>query len=346
MNSASPICNQGQTHGHEGFLVGPDEASDLLEADRNAEVLLPFLTADDLLEPGSCPSRYVIDFHPRDIVKAGTYKALFNRVKAKVLPDREKAVRDEQKRNKVVLDRKPNAHVNVHHANFLRRWWLLSYPREELIRVLATLPRYIVCGHVTRRPIFEFVSSTIRPNDALVVFAAADDYWFGLLQSGIHWAWFVARCSTLKRDFRYTSDTVFDSFPWPQKATDAEIRNVAAEASTLRELRRRLMAENKIGLRNIYRTLDLPGAHELKDAQSKLDAAVRSAYGMKKTDDPLSSLLKLNQDLARREAKGQAVVGPGLPTSYSGPSLVTGDCVRAPRGAQVRQSTRGTRTRG
>jgi hypothetical protein len=44
----------------------------------------------------------------------------------------------------------------------------------------------------------------------------AANYSFGILQSGIHWAWFKARCSTLKGDFRYTSDTVFDTFAWPQ----------------------------------------------------------------------------------------------------------------------------------
>jgi hypothetical protein len=32
----------------------------------------------------------------------------------------------------------------------------------------------------------------------------------------LHWEWFVARCSTLGGTFRYTSDTVFDTFPWPQ----------------------------------------------------------------------------------------------------------------------------------
>ena len=46
--------------------------------------------------------------------------------------------------------------------------------------------------------------------------AFADDYSFGILQSEIHWAWFTAKCSTLTARFRYTSDTVFDTFPWPQ----------------------------------------------------------------------------------------------------------------------------------
>src|SRR5437868_7704314 len=42
------------------------------------------------------------------------------------------------------------------------------------------------------------------PGDALSCFAFSDDYSFGILQSGIHWSWFIATCSKLKGDFRYT----------------------------------------------------------------------------------------------------------------------------------------------
>jgi len=87
-----------------------------------------------------------------------------------------------------------------------------------MIKQITELPRYIVCSRVTKRPVFEFVSNDIRPNDSMAVFAFADDYSFGILQSGIHWAWFTAKCSTLTERFRYTSDTVFDTFAWPQFA--------------------------------------------------------------------------------------------------------------------------------
>jgi hypothetical protein len=45
----------------------------------------------------------------------------------------------------------PNAKVNNHHANFLRKWWILSYAREDMIAALGKLPRYVVCGRVTKR---------------------------------------------------------------------------------------------------------------------------------------------------------------------------------------------------
>ena len=56
------------------------------------------------------------------------------------------------------------------------------------------------------------------PGDALSCFAFSDDYSFGILQSGIHWSWFIATCSKLKGDFRYTPESVFDTFPLAAEA--------------------------------------------------------------------------------------------------------------------------------
>ncbi|WP_421936750.1 type IIL restriction-modification enzyme MmeI [Phenylobacterium sp.] len=101
---------------------------------------------------------------------------------------------------------------------------MLSYPREDLIAELAKHSRYIVCARVTKRPIFAFVDATVRPNDMVQVFAFDDDYSFGVLQSGIHWEWFTNRCSTLTERFRYTSNTVWDSFGTRQSASAATAR--------------------------------------------------------------------------------------------------------------------------
>jgi hypothetical protein len=141
----------------------------------------------------------------------------------------------------------------------------------------------------------------------------------------------VARCSTLKGDFRYTSNTVFDSFPFPQSPTLAQAKKVAAAAVKLRQLRRKVMTENQWSLRELYRTLDLPGDNPLRKAQAKLDAAVREAYGMKAKDDPLKFLLELNFMVADRETKSLPVVAPGLPPVVKNASeFITDDCVRMP----------------
>jgi hypothetical protein len=172
------------------------------------------------------------------------------------------------------------------------------------------------------------LDSGIRPDSSLTVFPFADDYSFGILQSGIHFEWFKARCSSLKGDFRYTSDTVFDTFPWPQAPTKKQIAEVAAAAVALRGLRRQIMGELDYSLRKLYRTLEEPGTNSLRDAHARLDTAVRAAYGMPDTADPLGFLLELNLALATKEKKDEPITPPGLPLPPADQAAyITDDCV-------------------
>jgi hypothetical protein len=83
-----------------------------------------------------------------------------------------------------------------------------------------------------------------------------------------------------------------------------------------------------LALRDLYRTLDEPGANPLRDAQAKLDAAVRAAYAMPKGADILTFLLALNQTCAAKEAAGEPITPPGLllPVEEHG-EFLTGDCI-------------------
>ncbi len=329
-NAESGACYQGQTHGHKGFLLTAEEARAMCSGSRaNAEVIFPYLIGEELLtEPGGKPTRWVIDFRRRELPEARRYRLPFQRVEELVRRDREVAAASEQERNASLGGSKKG---NRHHENFLRRWWLLSYARHELITRLEGLARCIVCSRVTKRPIFELVSTAIRPGDALMVFPLEDDYSFGVLQSGVHGAWFKARCSTLKGDWRYTSNTVFDSFPWPQAPAKKQIEAVAKAAVALRTVRRDLAGRHEMSLRAMYASMDEPGKHPLKDAQATLDAAVRAAYGMGARQDPLAFLLAQNAVCAAREAAGEPVVGPGLPPGVAAKGLVTNDAVQPPK---------------
>lgn len=330
-NSAKGGCFQGQTHGHEGFLLSNDEAAgEIALSPSNRDILFPYLIASELIgRKDALPQRYVIDFQSRTLLQAQSYKALFARIRKKVLPDRQSAADQEQQRNKLALQENPHAKINRHHASFLNKWWLLSYVREDMLAAIAMLNRYIACGRVTSRPIFEFIDCDIRPNDALMVFPYDDDYSFGIIQSGLHWIWFTNRCSTLKGDPRYTSNTVFDSFPWPQQPAENLVKHVASAAVALRERRNKLKDVHDLSFRELYRALELPGASELKDAHAALDEAVRAAYGMGHGQEPLSFLLDLNHALADQERKGISVTGPGLPSHLTDRTLfVTKDRIK------------------
>ena len=193
---------------------------------------------------------------------------------------------------------------------------------------LSPLKRYIACGQLTKRPIFEFIDTKISPNAALTVFPFEDDYTFGILQSDIHWRWFVERCSTMKADPRYTSNTVFDSFPWPQSPSAGAVTKVAKSAVALRIERHVLCKKYELSLRDLYRRLEGPGESTIKALQVSLDLAVREAYGMKSKESVLKFLLSLNGAVAVAETRKDFVQGPGLPGRFrSSRPLVTCDCI-------------------
>jgi hypothetical protein len=88
------------------------------------------------------------------------------------------------------------------------------------------------------------------------------------------------------------------------------------------------MAANGWSLRELYRTLETPGTNRLRNAQAALDSAVRAAYSMKESEDKLAFLLRVNIELADKEAKGQAAAPPGLPRLVSTPDdFITTDCI-------------------
>ena len=151
---------------------------------------------------------------------------------------------------------------------------------------------------------------------------------FGILQSDIHWLWFINRCSTFKADPRYTSNTVFDSYPWPQSPSSSCIRKIAEASQKLRLERRRIIQSTHSSLRELYKTLELPGRDALKDLSSALNSAVRNAYGISDGDSPLEFLLELNKELHERESENKRICGPGLPKNFKdAESLVSKDCI-------------------
>jgi type II restriction/modification system DNA methylase subunit YeeA len=347
-NMKMKTCYQGQTHGHEGFLLSPEIAQELIKKDiKNKDVIFPYLNAEDIIgNIDSQPSRFVIDFQPRmSLFEVTPYKDCYQIVKDKVLPNMKKNAENERIK---YADLKKKVTVRQQH---LEKWWLFWRRRENLIRKITQIKRYIVCGQVTKRQIFEFVDSSIRPNAALMIFPFEDDYSFGILQSILHWEWFKARCSTLTERFRYTSQTVYETFIWPQwgnltplensikdtKNKNMKIElalNVAKSARKLRHIRNKIRKEYNYSLREIYRTLELPGKNPLKDAQRNLDQAVLKAYfyGLPKRmqkKDILEFLLELNLACADAEKNGVKIIGPGLPEFCKRKSdFYSDDCIK------------------
>ena len=312
---------QGQTHGHKGFLVSKSEAKVLLEKHPEyAEVLKPFLIGDEMISNlKSQPKRFVIDFTNQNLIEASQYMLLFQKLEQHVLPEIQKKADDEK-----FGITKPNGREAQ-----LKIWWKMWRRREDMLTEILNLKRYIVCAQVTKRPIFEFISKDINPNAALIVFAFDDEYSFGIINSKYHWEWFKEKCSTLEERLRYTTDSVWDTFPWPQNPSSVQIEEVAKASKALRDGRNRIMAENKMSLRDIYRLMEKPGKNPVRDLQNSLDRAVTKAYGFDERADLLEQLLNLNLKIAESEQNGKPVQAPGLPVWFvNREKLISGDCVK------------------
>jgi hypothetical protein len=314
-NRKPKLVFQGQTHGHESFLLSIPSATKLIKENRKyCEVLKPYLIGDEMLSNlKSQPKRYVIDFTNADINTASTFTKVFDILEKNVLHEREQRAKEQEQENKELLKVNSEAKTNKHHINFYKNWWKLSYGRKEMLDYITGLTRYIACSRVSKRPIFEFISSDIRPNDAMMVFAFEDDYSFGILQSTSHILWYQEKCSTMKGDPRYTTESIWDTYPWPQNPTKSQVEKVAKAAKHLRDGRIKVMTENVMTLSDIYKLLEKPGPNLIKDLHLNLDTAVLEAYGFSKRTDILEQLLNLNFLIADREQSNQPVQKPGLP---------------------------------
>ncbi len=299
------VVFEGVQTGHDGFVISSTEARILLESDpQHRPYIKPFINGSDLLSGRYLTeTEFVVDLSELDMLQAAALPRLLAIPRQRVLKDWQ----DDAAKENEELERDRGEHQNR-----LDAWWGLKRPRLEMQEVLKRLPRYVACSAVMKRPTFVFLSSSYLPTNALKVFAFADDYSFGILQSSLHWLWFVTKCSKLTERFRYTPESVFDTFPWPQfddcrsrrkeaqissgahgegnqslltsaptKAI-AQITAVAEAARELRRIRAEALPRLKGGLRALYRTLELPGANPLKDAHAALDAAVLASLRLRR----------------------------------------------------------------
>ena len=86
---------------------------------------------------------------------------------------------------------------------------------------VAPLPRFMVTPTTAKHRTFMWLSPPMLPDHQLIVFARADDLFFGLLHSRFHQFWTLAQGTQLREKesgFRYTPTTCFETFPFPGSA--------------------------------------------------------------------------------------------------------------------------------
>lgn len=122
-------------------------------------------------------------------------------------------------------------------------------------------------------------------NNSCLAIPNATLFEFGILSSTMHNAWVRYTCGRLKSDFRYSAGIVYNNYPWPQDATEAQREAVRLAAQGVLDARAvHQTGDTPASLADLYHPATMPA--NLSPAHKALDKAVDVAYGKKglKTD--------------------------------------------------------------
>lgn len=177
-------------------------------------------------------------------------------------------------------------------ANFPTRFHVTNVPATDFMvipEVTSENRDYIPMGYITVESAKHKLFSNLvklMPNATL--------YHFGVLQSSIHMIWTRGVCGYKDYRPRYSTDIVFNNFPWPSP-TDRQKAKIEKTAKAILEIRDRY-ADCSLG--DLYDIDTMP--EDLKEAHIKNDQAVREAYGYSakmSENETIKELLQLYKKL-------------------------------------------------
>lgn len=170
------------------------------------------------------------------------------------------------------------------------RKWRQSSGRAETVRLAATpalfgeirqpnsdyllLPK--VSSEERRYLPIGFLARDVIASGSSLIIPAATRYEFGVLESAMHMAWMRYTGGRMKSDYQYSSQIVYNNFPWPN-ATAAQRERVDEKArGVLAARERHLPPRGMAMLADLYDPLAMP--RELLKAHTELDHAVEKCY--------------------------------------------------------------------
>lgn len=160
------------------------------------------------------------------------------------------------------------------------------------------LPRHT--GEKRKYVPFGFADNGAIPGDSVSVIINASLYHFGVVNSNVHMAWMRAVCGRLKGDYRYTSDIVYNNFPWCN-STEEQKAKIEQTAQAILDAR---ALYPDCSLADLYDELTMP--IELRKAHQANDKAVMQAYGFStkiSESDCVAELMKMYKELVSRNEK-------------------------------------------
>lgn len=270
--SNKKICYQGSiTFGMgftfenepKGYSNSLEQMKDIIRLDlRNQTKILPYIGGSELTDsPKHSHSRYCIDFGVASEEHVKLYPAIYQILKERVKPDRDKK----------------SAEVKNY------PWWQHWRPRVELYQCLDKVTR-VLATNAQASPYHSlaFLPKGMVYANSLNIFLFDKYFYFALLQSNIHEVWVRFLSSSLKDDLRYNPTDCFETFPFPSSSDIDENLEKIGEAYYL--FRAGIMAQNNEGLTKTYSRFHdpeetQPQVQKLRELHSKMDKVVLEAYG-------------------------------------------------------------------
>jgi len=214
----------------------------------------------------------------------------------------------QQVKSTVLEERRSNRNKTLR-----ENWWKYERSRPDMRRQMGCLSIYFAVPETSKWTIFLPCPINWLPATGVHVISSSDFYVLGILTSNVHRIWVKAQCSTLKGDTRYTHNTCFENFPFPQTPIAKQIEAIRKTAIDLHDYRSTQMEKKQWGITKLYNEYFNEPASQLHKFHKMLDDLVLKAYGFSKTDDLLEKLLALNLEVAEKEKNGEAVIGPWAP---------------------------------
>ncbi|MFM6862484.1 MAG: type IIL restriction-modification enzyme MmeI, partial [Dolichospermum sp.] len=183
-------------------------------------------------------------------------------------------------------------------------WWKLGNNAIYMRESIKNLSFYFIVPRHSKWFIFIPGKSDWLPADSTTVIASDDFYILGILTSNIHRVWVKAQSSTLEDRTRYTHNTCFETFPFPQTVDIKLVQQIRTKTEELHEYRSQQMETKQWGITTLYNKFFTEPSSQLYKLHQQLDKLVMSVYQFNPEDDILEKLLTLNLELAEKEKQG------------------------------------------
>ena len=245
-----------------GFTLAPSEAKRWKEADpKNADVLFPFLTGEDLnSRPDVSAPRWVIDFNERSEAEAREYELPYRRVVNLVRPER---ARNRNKQRREI-------------------WWRFTRNAPAMREAIKHLDEMLLLAQVSKTVMPVRVSTSQIVSHKVIVFATDSFADQAVLSSSLHQTWAAKYSATMRADLSYSPSDVFLTFPQP-----GPTERLSEVGKTLDSERREIMLRRDLGLTKLYNVVNDPDIGDsadgdvarMREIHVELDQAAMDAYG-------------------------------------------------------------------